>query len=103
MITPEPSQAYLEELAQSIRATDELDYDQLVKLLFAIIDQFCAQVEEVVCARTPEPFHAVGAWYRNFTQTTDDEVRELLDRAAHERRVRRVRGHNHAAQVVGLP
>ena len=66
-------------------------------------DQFCAQVEEVVCARTPEPFHAVGAWYRNFTQTTDDEVRELLDRAAHERRVRRVRGHNHAAQVVGLP
>lgn len=60
-------------------------------------DQFRAEVEEVVCARTPEPFHAVGAWYRNFTQTTDDEVRDLLNRAAHERRVRRVREHNHAA------
>ena len=45
MITPEPSQAYIEALAQSIRAADELDYDQLVKLLFAIIDQFCAQIE----------------------------------------------------------
>ena len=66
-------------------------------------DQFRGQVEEVVCARTPEPFHAVGAWYRNFTQTTDDEVRELLDRAAHERRVRRVREHNQAAQVAGPP
>jgi putative phosphoribosyl transferase len=63
-------------------------------------DQFRAQVEEVVCARTPEPFHAVGAWYRNFTQTTDEEVRDLLDRAAHERRVRRVREHN---QFAGLP
>jgi hypothetical protein len=45
MLTPEPSQAYIEALAQSIRATDELDYDQLVQLLFAIIDQFCNQVE----------------------------------------------------------
>ena len=45
MITPEPSQAYIEALTQSIRAADELDYDQLVKLLFAIIDQFCSQVE----------------------------------------------------------
>jgi putative phosphoribosyl transferase len=65
-------------------------------------DQFRPEVEEVVCARTPEPFHAVGAWYHDFTQTTDDEVRELLDRAAHERRVRRVREHNRT-ELVGLP
>lgn len=45
MLTPTPNQAYIEALAQSIRAGDELDYDQLVKLLFAIIDQFCAQVQ----------------------------------------------------------
>ena len=42
----------------------------------------CAQFEniadEVVCAQTPEPFSAVGMWYREFSQTTDDEVRELL-------------------------
>ena len=39
---------------------------------------------EVVCAVTPEPFHAVGLWYDDFSQTTDDEVRELLARAASE-------------------
>jgi len=66
-------------------------------------DQFRPEVEEVVCGRTPEPFHAVGAWYLDSTQTTDDEVRELLDRAAHERRVRRVREDNHATEVTGLP
>jgi predicted phosphoribosyltransferase len=40
------------------------------------------EADEAVCARTPEPFHAVGLWYRDFTQTTDDEVHELLQRAA---------------------
>jgi putative phosphoribosyl transferase len=35
--------------------------------------------DEVVCARTPQPFRAVGAWYENFEQVTDDEVRWLLD------------------------
>ena len=37
--------------------------------------------DEIVCALTPEAFHAVGLWYENFAQTTDDEVRELLARA----------------------
>jgi predicted phosphoribosyltransferase len=34
--------------------------------------------DEVVCAATPEPFRAVGLWYRDFSQTTDDEVRQVL-------------------------
>jgi putative phosphoribosyl transferase len=34
-----------------------------------------------VCAITPEPFRAVGLWYRNFAQTTDAEVQQLLARA----------------------
>lgn len=34
--------------------------------------------DETVCARTPEPFSAVGLWYRDFSQTGDDEVRDLL-------------------------
>jgi predicted phosphoribosyltransferase len=38
--------------------------------------------EEVVCALTPEPFSAVGLWYRDFAQTSDDEVRQLLALAA---------------------
>jgi putative phosphoribosyl transferase len=40
------------------------------------------EADEVVCARTPEPFHAVGLWYDDFTQTTDEEVHELLAHAA---------------------
>jgi predicted phosphoribosyltransferase len=38
-----------------------------------------AEADEVVCLRTPEPFQAVGLWYRRFDQTTDDEVRALLE------------------------
>ena len=36
------------------------------------------EADDVVCVRTPEPFVAVGMWYRDFTPTTDDEVRSLL-------------------------
>jgi putative phosphoribosyl transferase len=43
-----------------------------------------AEVHEVVCAATPEPFYAVGLWYQDFSQTTDEEVRELLARSATE-------------------
>ena len=41
-------------------------------------DEFRDEVDEIVCAITPEPFYAVGLWYDDFSQTTDDEVRELL-------------------------
>jgi putative phosphoribosyl transferase len=40
--------------------------------------EFIEVADEVVCARTPSPFSAVGQWYRDFSETTDDEVRELL-------------------------
>ena len=36
------------------------------------------EADDVVCVRTPEPFVAVGLWYRDFTATTDQEVRSLL-------------------------
>ncbi|HJX37192.1 MAG TPA: phosphoribosyltransferase [Anaerolineae bacterium] len=39
------------------------------------------EVDEVVCLVTPEPFFGVGAWYRDFSQTTDQEVRRLLEEA----------------------
>jgi putative phosphoribosyl transferase len=38
--------------------------------------------DEVVCARSPEFFAAVGEWYLDFSQTTDEEVRELLQKAS---------------------
>ena len=34
--------------------------------------------DEVLCLHTPQHLYAVGVWYNNFDQTTDDEVRELL-------------------------
>jgi putative phosphoribosyl transferase len=37
------------------------------------------EVDDVVCARTPDPFMAVGVWYRDFAQTSDEEVHRLLD------------------------
>jgi len=39
-----------------------------------------AEADRVVCAVTPEPFYGVGAWSRDFSQTSDGEVRELLRR-----------------------
>lgn len=53
-------------------------------------EQFRGEADEVICGETPEPFYAIGTWYSNFLQTTDGEVRELLDRAAQERRARRL-------------
>ncbi|HMC65690.1 MAG TPA: phosphoribosyltransferase [Gemmataceae bacterium] len=47
----------------------------------ASVEELQAEVDELVCILTPEPFHAVGAWYRDFSQVTDDEIRELLKRA----------------------
>lgn len=44
-------------------------------------NEFRADVDEIVCAFTPEPFLAVGVWYDDFRPTSDDEVRELLARA----------------------
>jgi putative phosphoribosyl transferase len=50
------------------------------------------EVDDVICAATPDPFYAVGLWYENFEQLTDEEVRELLARAA-----------GRAAQPQGAP
>lgn len=43
-----------------------------------ICDRLCGYVNELVCVDTPTPFQAVGRWYRNFAQTSDDEVQDLL-------------------------
>ncbi len=48
----------------------------------ATCDAFRDVVDEIICAVTPEPFYSVGAWYDDFSQTTDEEVRNLLKKAA---------------------
>ena len=42
------------------------------------------EVDDIICARTPEPFWAVGDWYQDFEQTSDEEVQQLLQQAAQE-------------------
>ena len=44
-------------------------------------EEFRSEVDEIVCAQTPEPFLGVGRWYGDFSQTSDHEVRELLEKA----------------------
>lgn len=45
-------------------------------------DDFRDEVDDLVCAITPDPFYAVGLWYRDFSQVSDDEVRDLMARAS---------------------
>lgn len=47
-------------------------------------DEFRTNVDEIVCAYTPQPFLAVGVWYEDFSQTTDEEVQQLLREAKHQ-------------------
>jgi predicted phosphoribosyltransferase len=44
-------------------------------------DEFRNEVDEIVCGIMPDPFYAVGLWYDDFSQVTDDEVREILAEA----------------------
>ena len=50
-------------------------------------EAFADITDETICARTPEPFSAVGWWYRDFSQTTDEEVRALLEEHAQHIRI----------------
>lgn len=43
-----------------------------------VCQQLQLEVDDVICLQTPEPMSAIGLWYDDFTQTTDDQVRELL-------------------------
>lgn len=44
-------------------------------------DEYQIGADEIICTSTPEPFYGVGEWYDDFSQTTDKEVRDLLERA----------------------
>ena len=50
----------------------------------ASVDRLAAEADDVVVLATPEPFFAVGEWYRRFDQTTDEEVIAALARVARE-------------------
>jgi predicted phosphoribosyltransferase len=72
----------------AVEALRELGPRRIVVAVPAGAAETCAELtrlaDEVICAATPEPFQAVGLWYRDFAQTSDDEVRMLLADAAGE-------------------
>ncbi|RCJ26956.1 phosphoribosyl transferase [Nostoc minutum NIES-26] len=48
--------------------------------------ELAGKVDKIVCSATPSPFYSVGRWYKNFPQTTDEEVRDLLATATKNQR-----------------
>jgi predicted phosphoribosyltransferase len=52
-----------------------------------VCEEFRTEVDEIVCAKTPEPFYGVGYWYEDFSQTSDQEVHALLEQAEQEKPV----------------
>lgn len=70
-------------------AVEALRHEEPARIVVAVpvaapetCDAFRDFVDEIICAETPEPFQAVGLWYDDFSQTTDDDVRALLARGA---------------------
>jgi putative phosphoribosyl transferase len=49
-----------------------------------LCNSFQFEVDEMICAMTPEPFYGLGRWYEDFSQTTDAEVRMFLEEANHQ-------------------
>lgn len=69
----------------AVTAIQQLHPEKLVVAIpVAAVDSYQTikqMVDEIVCLETPEPFYAVGAWYSDFSQTTDGEVITLLKQA----------------------
>jgi putative phosphoribosyl transferase len=69
-------------MSAAVEGLRMLDPARIVVAVPTAAPETCAafreRVDEVVCAETPQPFHAVGLWYEDFSQTTDEEVRQLL-------------------------
>ncbi len=74
----------------AVAALRKLNPARIVVAAPAAAPQACealaADADEVVCGFTPEPFYSVGLWYDDFSQNSDEEIRELLERAACDRR-----------------
>ena len=72
----------------AIQALRQQEPERIVAAVPVGAAQTCSEFEreadETICALAPDPFYAVGYWYAEFEPTTDDEVRELLARAADE-------------------
>jgi putative phosphoribosyl transferase len=75
-------------MAAAIDAIRTRDPARVVAAVPVASPETCAalgeRADEMICLVTPDRMYAVGIWYEDFTQTTDAEVRQLLDAAARE-------------------
>jgi predicted phosphoribosyltransferase len=75
----------------AVRALRQFGPNRIVVAVPTAAPSTCAELrheaDECVCDMMPEPFYAVGLWYEDFSQTTDDEVRDLLERSVGSRSV----------------
>jgi predicted phosphoribosyltransferase len=69
-------------MSAAVHAIREDDPPRVVVAVPVADPDVCASLrtaaDEVICLSTPQPLHGVGAWYADFSQTSDDEVRDLL-------------------------
>jgi putative phosphoribosyl transferase len=67
-------------------ALSQLKIERLVVAVPVGVPETCRElraiVDELVCLHCPAPFHGVGLWYRDFSQTIDEAVRHILEKAA---------------------
>jgi predicted phosphoribosyltransferase len=71
-----------------LAAVESLRHESPAKIVVAVpvaaleaCQRLKQEADEVICPHTPHPFMGVGAWYNDFSQTSDDEVRALLGQA----------------------
>jgi predicted phosphoribosyltransferase len=73
-------------MRSAVAALRRLDPARIVVAVPVAAPAACAEIgceaDQCIYVMTPDPFHAVGVWYEDFSQMTDDEVRDLLERAA---------------------
>jgi predicted phosphoribosyltransferase len=72
-------------------AVDAVRQGSPVRLVVAVpvappdtVDMLRRKVDEMVCLAEPEPFTAIGMWYVDFSQVSDDEVRHILEKSWRE-------------------
>jgi putative phosphoribosyl transferase len=72
----------------AVMALEKQNPQRIVVAVPVAASDTCAEfrplVDELICLYTPEPFMAVGRWYEDFSQLNDEQVRDYLERAAHE-------------------
>ncbi|PRQ09986.1 phosphoribosyltransferase [Enhygromyxa salina] len=59
------------------------------------------EADHVVCLATPSPFWAIGQWYQDFNQTSDEQVRQLLAAAQHSSTAASTPGHPRVGDKPG--